>query len=97
MWEGQLCLAMKDGSLCYLFKNKGNLYNGHGFKMLAALSQHCHPDLIANAFTSLLSVNNVQGNDEPILQSSEVQSKMIFMGHQISSCRVPVVRSFFIL
>ncbi len=28
---------------------------------------------------------------------SEVQSKMIFMGHQISSCHVPVVRSFFIL
>ncbi len=29
--------------------------------------------------------------------SSEVQSKMIFMGHQIPSCHVPVVRSFFIL
>ncbi len=29
--------------------------------------------------------------------TSEVQSKMIFMGHQISSCHVPVVRSFFIL
>jgi hypothetical protein len=29
--------------------------------------------------------------------SSEVQSKMIFMGHQILSCHVPVVRSFFIL
>jgi hypothetical protein len=28
---------------------------------------------------------------------SEVQSKMIFMGHQASSCHVPVVRSFFIL
>jgi hypothetical protein len=28
---------------------------------------------------------------------SEVQSKMIFMGHQISSCLFPVVRSFFIL
>ncbi len=28
--------------------------------------------------------------------TSEVQSKMIFMGHQISSCHVPVVRSFFI-
>ncbi len=28
---------------------------------------------------------------------SEVQSKMIFMGHQILSCHVPVVRSFFIL
>jgi hypothetical protein len=29
--------------------------------------------------------------------SSEVQNKMIIMGHQISSCHVPVVRSFFIL
>ncbi len=29
--------------------------------------------------------------------ASEVQSKMMFMGHQISSCHVPVVRSFFIL
>jgi hypothetical protein len=29
--------------------------------------------------------------------ASEVQSKMIFMGHQISSCHVPVVRSLFIL
>jgi hypothetical protein len=28
---------------------------------------------------------------------SEVQNKMIIMGHQISSCHVPVVRSFFIL
>jgi hypothetical protein len=28
---------------------------------------------------------------------SEFQSKMIFMGHQILSCHVPVVGSFFIL
>jgi hypothetical protein len=28
--------------------------------------------------------------------TSEVQNKMIFMGHQITSCHVPVVRSFFI-
>ena len=27
-------------------------------------------------------------------KTSEVQSKMIIMGHQISSCHVPVVRSF---
>jgi hypothetical protein len=32
-----------------------------------------------------------------VITSSEVQSKMIFMGHQILSCHVPVVRSFFIL
>jgi hypothetical protein len=35
--------------------------------------------------------------DTSKLTTSEVQSKMIFMGHQISSCHVPVVRSFFIL
>jgi hypothetical protein len=29
--------------------------------------------------------------------TSEVQNKMIFMGHQISPCHVLVVRSFFIL
>ncbi len=69
MWEGQLHLAVKDGLLCYLFENKGDLYNGRGFEMLAALSQHCRPDSVANTFTSLLSLfNNVQGNDKPILQ-----------------------------
>jgi hypothetical protein len=69
MWEGQLRLAVKEGLLRYLFENKGNIYNGRGFEMLAALSQHCHPDLVADAFTLLLSLfNNVQGNDEPILQ-----------------------------
>jgi hypothetical protein len=34
---------------------------------------------------------------ETLCLSSEVQNKMIIMGHQISSCHVPVVRSFFIL
>jgi hypothetical protein len=32
-----------------------------------------------------------------VMATSEVQNKMIIMGHQISSCHVPVVRSFFIL
>jgi hypothetical protein len=31
------------------------------------------------------------------MASSEVQNKMTIMGHQISSCHVPVGRSFFIL
>jgi hypothetical protein len=53
LWEGQLRLAVKDGTLLFLFKNKGDTYNGHGFKMLAALSPFCHPDSIANAFSSL--------------------------------------------
>jgi hypothetical protein len=24
VWEGQLCLAVKDSSLCFLFENKGD-------------------------------------------------------------------------
>jgi hypothetical protein len=46
--------------------------------------------------------NNQIVGDKQVLDNtsrgaSEVQSKMIFMGHQISSCHDPVVRSFFIL
>jgi hypothetical protein len=88
MWEGQLHLAVKNGLLCYLFENKGNLYNGHGFEMLAALSQHCRPDLVANAFTSLLSLfNNVQGNDKPILQYWSRFDGIIM---DLSQCKVAI-------
>jgi hypothetical protein len=59
-WEGLICVAVKDGSLCFLFNNKGMLYHGKGFEMLAALDQHCHPDTVMNAFTTLMSLfNNV--------------------------------------
>jgi hypothetical protein len=68
-WEGQLCLAVKDGTLCFLFDNKGTQYHGRGFEMLATLTQHCRPDTIYNAFASLLSLfNDVQGELEPILE-----------------------------
>jgi hypothetical protein len=68
LWEGQLCLAVKDGELQFLFKNKGGTYNGHGSKMLAALSTYCHPNSVANAFSSLLSIfNKIQGKNKPIL------------------------------
>jgi hypothetical protein len=62
LWEGQLCLAIKDSKLQFLFKNKGDIYNGRGFEMLAALDAYCHPDSIANAFFSpLLIFNKLQG------------------------------------
>jgi hypothetical protein len=62
LWEGQLCLAVKDGKLQFLFENKGDIYNGREFKMLAALNAYCHPDSIANAFSSLLLIlNKLQG------------------------------------
>ena len=68
-WEGQLQLAVLDGTLCFLFENKGILYHGHGFEMLATLMQHCRLDSISNAFTSLLSLfNDVQGKSESIIE-----------------------------
>ncbi len=30
-WEGQLSSAVKDGSICFLFENKGSLYHCRGF------------------------------------------------------------------
>ena len=61
-WEGQQHLAVKDGTLCFLFENKMSLNHGRGFKMLVALMQHCGPNTVSNAFASLLSLfNDVQG------------------------------------
>jgi hypothetical protein len=44
------------------------MYNGKGFEILAALNQHCHPDSVANAFTTLLSLfNDSMGASEEIV------------------------------
>jgi hypothetical protein len=69
IWEGQIHMAGKDGSLRFLFEDKGDLFHGRGFEMLATLDQHCRPDTVSNAFSSLLSLfNKVQGYNEPILE-----------------------------
>ncbi len=85
-WEGQLCLAVKDGNLCFLFKNKGTQFHGRGFEMLAALTQHCWPDTVSNAFASLLSLfNDVQGKAESIL---EYCSHFDGLTLELSQCKV---------
>jgi hypothetical protein len=62
-------MAIKDSSLLFLFENKGDLFHGCGFIMLATHDQHCHPDTVSNAFSSLLSLfNKMQGDNEPILE-----------------------------
>ena len=67
-WEGQLRVALQDGSLHYLFEHKGLMYNGNGFEMLAALNLHCRLDTVANAFTTLMSLfNDNMGDREDIL------------------------------
>jgi hypothetical protein len=36
-------VAIHKGSLHFLFENKGSMYDGKGFEMLAVLNQHCRP------------------------------------------------------
>jgi hypothetical protein len=68
-WEGQLRNAVREGSLWFLFENKGTLYHGKGFEMLAALDQHCRLDSITNAFCTLMSLfNDVQGSSEAVFE-----------------------------
>ena len=68
-WEGQNQAAVREGSLRFLFDNKGTLYHGKGFEMLAVLNQHCHPAMIVNAFSTLMSLfNDVQVPLEPVLK-----------------------------
>jgi hypothetical protein len=68
-WEGQLHLAVKEGSLRFLFENKGSLFHGPGFEMLDTLMQHCQPDTVSNTFTSLLSLfNDVQRDSKSIIK-----------------------------
>ncbi len=67
-WEGQVRVAVQDGSLCFLFENKGSMYDGTGFEMLSVLNEHCRPDSVANAFTTLMSlINDSMGESEEIM------------------------------
>ena len=74
--------------MIFLFKNKGTLFHGHGFEMLAALMQHCRPDLVSNAFSSLLSLfNDVQGETESII---EYCSRFDGLTLELSQCKVTI-------
>ncbi len=59
VWEDELRKAVKEGTLRFLFENKGTQYHGYGFEMLAALMQHCCPDTVTNAFSSLSPLFNM--------------------------------------
>jgi hypothetical protein len=89
IWEGELHAAVKEGTLRFLFENKGTQYHGRGFGMLAALMQHCHPDTITNAFSSLLSLfNDVQGENEYIL---EYPSRFDSLTLELNRCQVIIL------
>jgi hypothetical protein len=85
-WEGQIRVAVQDGSLHFLFENKGSMYDGKGFEMLAALNQHCHPDSVANAFTTLMLLfNNSMGELEEIMA---FRSRFDGMVNNMSPCKI---------
>jgi hypothetical protein len=66
-WEGQLRGALKDGPVCFLFKNTGFTFYGKGFEMLQVLEDHFRPSSISNSFTTLLALfNDTQGKKESI-------------------------------
>jgi hypothetical protein len=63
--------------------------------MLTALSQHCHPDLVLNAFTSLRSnFNDVQGQDEPILQYWSHFKGLVM---ELSRCKVTILQVLMVM
>ncbi len=67
-WEGLIWVAVQEGLLRFLIENKSSMYDGKGFEMLDALNQHCRPDSIENAFTTLLSLfNDNMGELEEIM------------------------------
>jgi len=56
--------------------------------MLAALMQHCHPDSVSNAFSSLLSLfNDVQGDTESIIK---YRSRFDGLTLELSRCKVMI-------
>ncbi len=55
-----------------------------------------HAQLCSDISQHLEKLGLIQEPCKKVASSSEVQNKMIFMGHEISSCHVLVVRSFFI-
>jgi hypothetical protein len=63
----------KTASCNFCLKNKGNIYNGREIKMLATLNAYCHPDSVANVFSSLFSIfNELQGKNNRFWHSAPV-------------------------
>jgi hypothetical protein len=76
--EGQLRVTVRDGFLHFLFENNGPVYHVKSFEMLAVLEQHCYPDTVSYAFTTLMSLfKNVQEVLEEVLQFFSWIDRMI--------------------
>jgi hypothetical protein len=66
--------------------------------MLAALDQHCRPDTVANAFTTLMSLfNDVQGNSEPIMEFCSCFDGMVMDMTRCKNVIPPILLVMFFL
>jgi hypothetical protein len=82
-------VAVQDGSLRFLFENKGWMYDGKGFEMLSALCEHCRPNSIANTFTTLMSLfNDSMGKSEVIMV---IQSRFDGMVNDMAWCKIVIL------
>ncbi len=74
------------------------MYDGKGFEMLAALNQHCCPDSVVNAFTTLMLLFN-----DSMSESEEImafRSRFHGMVNDMSRCKIilpPVLMVMFFL
>ena len=65
-WEGELWMAVQDGSVRYLFDKTGDLYYGCRFEMLAALEANFKPATFSHTFAVLLFLINSKQSEEGI-------------------------------
>jgi hypothetical protein len=64
------------------------MYNGKGFEMLAVLNQHCRPNLVTNAFMTLLSMfNDSMGESE---ESMAFRSRFDGMINDMACCKIVI-------
>jgi hypothetical protein len=75
----------------FQLKESASLYHGQAFPV-----PKIHKDTLIKEVDRLVKLGVLEWQPALEWATSEVQNKMIFMGHQILSCHVPVVGSFFI-
>ncbi len=84
-------MAVQDRPLHFLFENKGSMYEGKGFEMLAVFNWHCRPDSVANAFTTLMllfkdSKGKGKGASEEVLMA--LHSWFDGMVNNMAHCKI---------
>jgi hypothetical protein len=85
-WEGQIRVAIQDGSLHFLFENKGLMFDGKGFEMLAVLKSALPPQLSCKCFHyPCVLFNDSMGESEEIMA---FRSRLDRVVNNMSCCKI---------